>query len=362
VIRTTEKGCANCAKSDAFYGQTSHPNEPMVHRCLSAGLWDGCIRIVVGGRHIANWMIGQVRDETQTEEQAIQYAREIGADEQFFLEGFRKLPCMSGEKFKQIAKALFTLANQLSISAYQNIQQARFITERQKAQEDLLRLSIAINQTVEAVVITDVNGIIQYVNPAFETITGYQKHDVIGKNPSVLKSGRHDAAFYRGLWNTILSGQTWTGRFINKRKNGSLYTEDATVSPMLDSNGVVTNYVAVKRDVTVELNKEEEYRQAQKMETVGQLAGGVAHDFNNILQAILGFSELLLNTLNPDTSEYRNVSEIKKATSRATDITRQLLTFSRKQPVDKKQININTVIQDTFLSKISLCFLSNILL
>jgi PAS domain S-box-containing protein len=346
IIRKTEKGCSNCFKSDAVLGR-HHQDGPLVQPCLSGGLWDAGVSITVGDRHIANWLIGQVRNETQTDEAMRIYAREIGADEQKFMDAFYNVPVMSLERFKKIAQALFTLANQLSTSAYQNIQQARVIAERQKAEENILRLSTAINQTVEAVVITDAQGIIQYVNPAFESITGYQKHEVIGKNPSILKSGRHEAAFYRGLWNTILSGQTWTGRFINKRKNGSLYTEDATVSPMLDSNGVVTNYVAVKRDVTVELNKEEEYRQAQKMETVGQLAGGVAHDFNNILQAILGFSELLLNTLKPDTSEYRNVSEIKKATSRATDITRQLLTFSRKQPVDKKQININTVIQDT---------------
>jgi PAS domain S-box-containing protein len=288
-----------------------------------------------------------VRDETQTDEAMRIYAREIGTNEQRFMDAFYNVPVMSLEHFKKIAQALFTLANQLSTSAFQNIQQARVIADRQKAEENLLRLSTAINQTVEAVVITDAQGIIQYVNPAFETITGYLKNDIIGQNPRVLKSGRHEAAFYRDLWNTISAGQTWTGRFINKRKNGSLYTEDATISPMRDSTGVITNYVAVKRDVTAELNKEEEYRQAQKMETVGQLAGGVAHDFNNILQAILGFSELLLSTLNPETSEYRNVSEIKKATSRATDITRQLLTFGRKQPVDKKQLDINSIIQDT---------------
>ncbi len=346
IIRKTEKGYSNCFKSDAALGR-HHQEGPVVQQCLSGGLWDAGVSITVGDRHIANWLIGQVRDETQTDEAMRIYAQEIGADEQQFMNAFYNVPVMSLERFKKVAQALFTLANQLSTTAFQNIQQARVIADRQKAEENLLRLSTAINQTVEAVVITDVQGIIQYVNPAFETITGYRKHDVIGINSSLLKSGRHDEAFYRSLWNTIASGQTWTGRFINRRKNGSLYTEEATISPMLDTNGVVTNYVAVKRDVTVELNKEEEYRQAQKMETVGQLAGGVAHDFNNILQAVLGFSELLLSTLGPETPEYRNASEIKKATSRATDITRQLLTFSRKQPVDKKQIDINTIIQDT---------------
>lgn len=346
IIRKTEKGCSNCFKSDAALGR-HHPEGPVVQPCLSGGLWDAGASITVGDRHIANWLIGQVRDETQTDEAMRIYAREIGADEQQFMDAFHNVPSMPLERFEKIAQALFTLANQLSAAAYQNIQQARVIAERQKAEENLLRLSTAVNQTVEAVIITDAQGLIQYVNPAFENITGYLKNEAIGKNPRILKSGRQEAAFYRDLWNTISGGQTWIGRFINKRKNGSLYTEEATISPMRDSKGVITNYVAVKRDVTAELNKEEEYRQAQKMETVGQLAGGVAHDFNNILQAILGFSELLLNTLDPETSEYRNASEIKKATSRATDITRQLLTFSRKQPIDKKPLNINTIIQDT---------------
>ncbi|MFA6172718.1 MAG: PocR ligand-binding domain-containing protein [Kiritimatiellales bacterium] len=347
VVRATEKGCANCLKSDKALGQAFDPKGPVVRRCPGAGLWDGCVSIMVGDRHIANWTIGQVRDEPQTEEQALQYAREIGADEQTYLEAFRELPCMSGEHFKQIAQALFTLANQLSTSAYQNIQQARFIAERQKAEENLLRLSTVINQTVEAVVVTDVQGIIQYVNPAFEFITGHLKNEAVGKSPRILKSGRHEESFYRTLWQTISSGRTWTGQFINKRKNGTLYTEEATVSPVYDPGGNIMNYVAVKRDITNELNKEEEYRQAQKMEAVGQLAGGVAHDFNNILQAILGFSEILLGKLKEGTSEHRNVAEIKKAAGRAAGITRQLLAFSRKQPVEKKQIDINTVIQDT---------------
>ncbi len=347
IIRNTEKGCANCNRSNAALRQVVDPKGPITHRCLSAGLWDGCVNIMIGDRHIADWMIGQVRDETHTEEQALQYAREIGADEQTYLEAFRKLPCMSGEHFKQIAQTLFTLANQLSVSAYQNIQQARFIAERQQAEEKLLRLSTAINQTAEAVVVTDAQGIIQYVNPAFEFITGYLQEETAGKSSNLLKSGRHDEAFHRNLWQTITAGQTWTGQLINKRKNGILYIEKASISPVCNPNGAIVNYVAVKRDITNELNKEEQFRQSEKMQAVGQLAGGIAHDFNNILQAILGFSELLLDRLKAETPEYNNVSEIKKAAARAADLTRQLLAFSRKQYSEKKRFNINTVIRDT---------------
>ena len=221
------------------------------------------------------------------------------------------------------------------------------ISDRKRREAELQRLSTAIGQSPEAVMITGPDGIIQYVNPAFETISGFSRQEAIGKNPRILKSGQHDAVFYSNLWKTIGSGRNWEGRFINKRKNGKLYTEEATVSPVRDSSGNITGYVAVKRDITEELGKEEQYRQAQKMEAVGQLAGGIAHDFNNILQAILGFSEILLTRLASDTVEYRNVDEIQKAAKRAAELTRQLLAFSRKQPAEKKLLQLNSTLQDT---------------
>ena len=221
------------------------------------------------------------------------------------------------------------------------------ITERKKVEAELRRLSAAINQTTEAVAVTDSQGILQYVNPAFEKITGYSSAEAVGKNQRILKSGKHEEAFYRNLWKTISSGHIWKGRFINKRKDGTLYTEEADISPVFDADGTIINYVSVKRGITEELKKEEEYRQAQKMEAVGQLAGGIAHDFNNILQAILGFSEILMSKMAEETQEYQNVSEIRKAAVRAADITRQLLIFSHKQPAEKTQLDINTVIRDT---------------
>jgi PAS domain S-box-containing protein len=346
LIRKTEKGCSNCFKSDAALGQY-HPKGPIVQPCLSGGLWDAGVSITVGDRHIANWLIGQVRDETQTEEKMRLYAREIGVDEQIFIEAFRKVPSMSRVHFEEIAQSLFTLAGQLSTSAYQNIQQARFIAEEKKDKAELQRLSTAIEQSPEAVVITSPDGTIQYVNPAFKNITGYSGEEALGKNPRFLKSGQHGEPFYSSLWKTIQNGNIWAGRFINKRKNGELYTEEASISPVRDPSGTITGYVAVKRDITEELSKEEQFRQSQKMEAIGQLAGGVAHDFNNILQAILGFSEILLSKLKTETVEHRNVTEIQKAAKRAAELTRQLLAFSRKQPVNKNRIHLNAAVYDS---------------
>jgi PAS domain S-box-containing protein len=137
IIRKTEQGCSNCFKSDAAIGRY-HPDGPIVQPCLSGGLWDAGASITVGGHHVANWLIGQVRDETQTEENMRAYARAIGADEAPFMKAFQAVPAMSRERFGQIARALFTLSNQLSTAAYQNVQQARFITERKQAEEERL--------------------------------------------------------------------------------------------------------------------------------------------------------------------------------------------------------------------------------
>ncbi len=136
IIRQTEKGCANCMKSDVLLG-APNLDGPIIKLCLSGRLWDAGASISVGGRHIASWLIGQVRDETQTEESMLAYAREIGADETEFLEAFRELPVVPYKQFEKVAQSLFLLANQLSASAYQNIQQSRFISERAQAEKDL---------------------------------------------------------------------------------------------------------------------------------------------------------------------------------------------------------------------------------
>ena len=136
IIRGTEIGCSNCYHSDAILGR-HHPDGPVVQACLSGGLLDAGASITVGNQHIANWLIGQVRDKMQSEEKMLDYARKIGADASEFLAAYREVPSMSMERFQQIAMALFTLANQLSATAYQNIQQARFINERQQAEAAL---------------------------------------------------------------------------------------------------------------------------------------------------------------------------------------------------------------------------------
>jgi len=221
----------------------------------------------------------------------------------------------------------------------------RDITERKQAQEELERLSVAIDQAVESVVITDSEGTIQYVNPAFAQITGYKREETIGRNPRFLKSSEHDDAFYKKMWDTLLRGDAWSGRFVNKKKDGTLYTEDTVISPVRDVSGRTVNYVAVKRDITKEMKLEEQLRQAQKMESVGRLAGGVAHDFNNMLGVILGHAEIALEQMGPTQPFFEDMQEIRMAAQRSADLTRQLLAFARKQTVAPSVLDINEILE-----------------
>jgi PAS domain S-box-containing protein len=214
------------------------------------------------------------------------------------------------------------------------------------------RLSTVIEQTADSVIVTDTGGIIVYVNPAFERITGYSRADVIGQNPRILKSGKHDSAFYEQMWATINSGSVWRGRISNVKKDGTVFTEEAAISPVRDESGEITNYVAVKRDVTRELELEQHYHQAQKMEAVGRLTGGIAHDFNNLLTAINGFVELMQLRLPPDSPFQEMVGSIHRAGQRAANLIRQLMAFSRRQVIEPQILDLNSVVAD--LSKMLL--------
>ncbi len=222
-----------------------------------------------------------------------------------------------------------------------------YIADRKRAEKEVRLLSTAIEQTADSVLITDVNGVIVYVNAAFEQVSGYNRAEVLGQTPAFLKSGQHDARFYNESWASLSQGKVWRGRFTNRKKNDTLYTVEATITPARDESGQVVNYVSAQRDVTHELILEEKLRQAQKMEAVGRLAGGVAHDFNNILTVITGYTELLL-TRHADNPENQNraLQQIELAAERAASLTRQLLAFSRKQILQPKMLNLNSVVTD----------------
>jgi len=220
------------------------------------------------------------------------------------------------------------------------------IAERKRAEEALVRLATAVEQAAESIVITDPEGIILYVNPAFEFTTGYSRDEVIGQHSRLLNSGKQDSTFYGDLWATIKRGDVWTGHFINRKKDGTVYEEEATISPVRDTSGNITNFVAVKRDVTKEVGLEKQLIQSQKMEAIGTLAGGIAHDFNNLLTAIVGYSQLAMGKLGQEHALRSDIVEIEKAGQRAATLTSQLLAFSRKQVFQFKTLDLNALVTD----------------
>ncbi|MBM3298537.1 MAG: PAS domain S-box protein, partial [Deltaproteobacteria bacterium] len=219
------------------------------------------------------------------------------------------------------------------------------ITERRKAEEVQRRLATAIEQSAEAVVITDVDGVIQYANPATEKNSGFERSEIIGNNPRIFKSGEHHRTFYEELWKTITSGQVWSGRLINRKKDGTLYHEDATISPVRDASGKIVNFVGVKRDVTEHLELSKQLFQAQKMEAIGTLAGGIAHDFNNLLAVVMGYSELLLAEKDARDPSYADLRKINEAAQKGADLVKHLLAFSRKSEIKPRPLNLNQQVE-----------------
>ncbi len=470
LLHTTEEGLRRCEEFDKKLMLSLQENQsPQIRTgCALSNIVTGTVPIIIQDMHLANWGIGQMVNSELDIDEIRKYALEIGLDTEELVNAAKELVPVENKTFEMAVMFLSTLSSQLSVLALQNLQQARDIEARDKAEKALLnerrlfvsgptvvfrwvasdgwpveyvspnvksvfgvtaeefmsgqvsftsvvypddisrvadekntlnhidsfeqeyriiqpdgtvrwifditvitrdedgsathyegyvldvtnrkdaevereRLMMAIEQAAEAVVITDVHGSIEYVNPSFERITGYLRDEVIGMNPRVLKSGEHNTTFYANMWQVLSEGHSWNGKFVNRKKDGSVYTEEASITPIKNSIGEIINYVAVKRDITVEVKLEDQLRQATKMEAVGQLAGGVAHDFNNLLQVINGYTELALADMSPEHSTYEYIQEIEKAGSRAQALVSQLLSFSRRQIIKPVDINLNDV-------------------
>lgn len=223
------------------------------------------------------------------------------------------------------------------------------ITGRLQAEDQLRKLSRAVEQSPVSIIITDDQARIEYVNPKFVEMTGYSVAEVVGKPPLFLQSGEavfgHDSA-RKKLWATISAGREWRGEFQNKRKDGGAFWESVSISPIKAANGNITHFVILKEDITKHKQLEGEFRQAQKMEAFGSLSAGVAHDFNNILTAILCNVELMQGEGELSALQEEAVGEIKTAGERAANLTRQLLLFSRQKPMQTKLVQVNEVVEN----------------
>lgn len=317
IIRNTEKGCANCFYSDAMIGR-QNPGGPIVQPCLSGGLWDAGASITVGGKHIANWLIGQVKNEAINEENMLGYAREIEADEEEFRIALREVPVMSIEQFGKIANALFLLANELSIKAYQNVQQARFITLRQRAEKELqqahaelehrvsertaelkatnkrllgeiderkrteeaLRQSeqkfrAIFDQTFQLIGVLAIDGVLLEINQTALQFAGTTEDAVIGKPFWETPWWTHSVELQQQVREAIqeaAGGKLVRFEASHTMQDGQVRYIDFSLKPVTDTNGRVVQLIPEGRDITERKRAEEELRRHkdQLEETVQQ--------------------------------------------------------------------------------------------
>ncbi len=209
---------------------------------------------------------------------------------------------------------------------------------------DLLLRSI--EQTCEVFFLTDTKGTILYVNSAFQTLTGYQEKEVLGRNASILKSGEQPPAFYRAMWTTIMSGKHWAGRLVNRRKDGTTYTEEQLICPIKDSSGKITNFLSMRRDLTREIQLEEQLNQSQKMESLGLLAGQISHDFNNLLTVIIGSMELVMEDLKVGSVGHKLSSEILRSSKESASLIKNLMVFAHRHESRPVVTNLNTLVEE----------------
>ncbi len=192
-----------------------------------------------------------------------------------------------------------------SLLGYRGID--RDITERKQAGEQLRLQAAALASAANAMLITDHTGTIIWVNPAFTTLTGYTPEEAIGQTPSLLKSGKHDSSFYQHLWGTILSGRVWSGETTNRRKDGSLYTEEQSITPVRNARGDIAHFIAIKQDVTERRRLEVEGRERERLEDIirfkSEFVTNVSHELRTPLNSIIGFSELLLDSIPGELNE-----------------------------------------------------------
>ncbi len=369
LIRATEKGLNNCIHSGKQLGIKARQQlAPLRQRCFSIGFSDAVAPVIVNGRHIANWLIGQYHVDEVDEARVRQYALEIGADPEAMTKAFQSMPKHSAERFDDKLTFLGIMANEISQMGYQNLVERRqtaelievrkqleqyqehleylveerttalresnqqllsVISQKTKMQKRQNRLVTAIESAAESIIITSLSGKIIFINPAFTTLTGYSRQELIGRNPRLLKSGHQNAEFYHDLWQAITTGQVWKGRFVNKKKDGTIFQDETTISPVRDDKGTILNFVAVKRDITKEIELETLLRQAQRMEAVGTLAAGVAHEMNSPIQYILSNTMFLKETLTDLLKMQAGYGNLAKAVTASATFAKELAIISR---------------------------------
>ena len=222
---------------------------------------------------------------------------------------------------------------------------AKDITEQKKRDLDYLRFSNVIEHTINPIQITDAKGLMVYVNPAFEHASGFSKEELIGKNPRILSSGRHSRDFWGKVWRYILGGKVWVGQVENRRKDGSPLHTELLISPIVGDQGKVIGFLGAHRDITEQKMLEQQLVRSQKMESIGTLAAGIAHEVGNPLTSISSLVQVIQRTSNDEPAKEK-LELIKNQINRIARIIRDLVDFSRPSTNVERPTDVNRVVRD----------------
>lgn len=205
----------------------------------------------------------------------------------------------------------------------------RDISARRHSDERLRLLSATLEAAANAIVITDREGIIQWANPAFTSLTGYTLGEVMGHSPrDLIRSGAQGDEYYREMWETILAGKVWSREITNRDKAGRLYQEEMTITPVRNPQGEITHFIAIKQDITEKKKLQEQFLRAQRLESLGMLASGIAHDLNNMLSPMI-FAGPLLRENATSERDLRIIDTVEKSADRGASLVRQILAFAQ---------------------------------
>lgn len=279
----------------------------------------------------------------QTREKAsADFARTVGEGEALIDTGFSFLIGLGA-----VALVLFALYYMLTRQirdAFHRL--SNELADRLRAEQGEKKLKRAVEQSPATIVITDTQGRIEYVNRRFEELTGYGLSEVVGSTPRFLQSGETTPEQYAAITSQLSQGKEWRGVFRNRRKDGDSYWAETTIFPLTDDDGETRNFIGIGEDLTEKRKAREQVVKAQKLEAIGLLAGGVAHDFNNVLTTILGASHLAAMDVDPQSDVGREISQIEIAARRAQSLVQQLLTFARRQPGDARALDLCREVQE----------------
>ena len=246
---------------------------------------------------------------------------------------------------KDIDLSLRVYPSDLSVGWRYCVLIGRDISEEKKKELDLLRFSKIAHFTVNPVEITDPSGRIIYVNPAFEQASGYREEEVLGKNPNIFGSGLQSTAFWKNMWETVRAGSVWVGEVVNRRKTGEPYFSQLLISPIVDADAAIVGYFAVHRDISNQKYLEQQLVHAQKMESIGMLAAGIAHEVGNPLTSISSLVQVIQRTTQDEFTQEK-LELIKSQIGRISRIIRDLVDFSRRSSYEIQPTDVNKTLHE----------------